>query len=180
MLKIIESKSEIKQCLKECTLLKIPCVTVLFYRNTARVIGDYSGVCSDPDEDTKAYLSSKVSGLIDKYKDYIAVCLRKASIGWHTDINIRLPTAYQFAKELDRVMHQVAGIEYVEPEQQEGYPVVYPIEILEHTIKVLCPHCGQIHSHGLESYGGHYESHCLERSKDNHGYIIRRKEGATR
>lgn len=178
MLKIVKTKSDIKQHLQECISLKAPCIAVIFYRISARVVGHYSCVCSDPDEETNVSLHSRVSGLIDKYKDYIAVCSRDADIGLYTDINIKLPAAYQFAQGLDRLMYHVAGLEYVEPEQQEGYPVVYPIEILEHTIKVLCPYCGQVHSHGLDSYGGYYESHCLERSEDNHGYIIRRKDGA--
>ncbi len=180
MLKIVERKSDIKQYLKECTSLKVPCVTVLFYRNSARVIGNYSSVSPDPDEETKDYVYSDIARIIENYKDYVVTYSSSTSIGAYTDINIKLPVAYQFAQELDRLMYHVAGLEYIEPEQQDGYPVVYPIEELEHSVKILCPYCGQVHRHGIRTLGGHAASHCLEPLEGNHGYIIKKKEEKAR
>lgn len=175
MLRTIEKGSDIKQFLKQCTSLNVPCVTVLFYRNSARIIGNLSSVRTDPDKEIKDILYSSVIAIIEKYKEHIATSTRNPNIGWHTDINMKLPAAYQFAQELDRLMHYIAGIEYIEKEQEDGYPLVHPIEIKKHTVKIMCPYCGMTHIHGILSLGGHAERHCRVLTEDNNGYIIKEK-----
>jgi len=60
----------------------------------------------------------------------------------------------------------------------DGYWQVYPIGFSESQVYIVCPHCGEIHLHGLGEkpnyrYEGHKVSHCNEHK--NKGYIIMRQ-----
>lgn len=57
----------------------------------------------------------------------------------------------------------------------EGYWQVYPIGFDESHVFIVCPNCGEIHSHGRGKkpdyqYGGHRAPHCTE--NQNNGYVI--------
>lgn len=52
--------------------------------------------------------------------------------------------------------------------QKEGMWYVHPIGFNEYSVYIVCPHCGEIHSHG--KMPGHRISHC--ESKNNNGYVI--------
>lgn len=51
---------------------------------------------------------------------------------------------------------------------KDGYPHVYPIGETKATWVIVCPYCGEVHSHGKVT--GHRTSHCEK--NDNIGYVI--------
>lgn len=58
----------------------------------------------------------------------------------------------------------------------DNYFHVYPIYVSDKQVRVICPHCGQIHYHGYSGdndYTGHRVSDCFyTANKMNPGYII--------
>lgn len=52
--------------------------------------------------------------------------------------------------------------------QKDGMWYVYPFKENGNRIEIICPYCGEIHTHG--NAPGHRVSHC--RSNDNPGYVI--------
>jgi len=58
----------------------------------------------------------------------------------------------------------------------EGYWSVFPLGFSESQVYIVCPYCGEIHSHGRgEKPAYHYEGHRVSHCVDNNGYVIMRQ-----
>lgn len=62
----------------------------------------------------------------------------------------------------------------------EGFWNVYPIAIDQHYVYMVCPWCGEVHTHGNNNgdYEGHRVAHCFKEGEDHKhsGYVIQKFE----
>jgi hypothetical protein len=62
----------------------------------------------------------------------------------------------------------------------EGFWNVYPIAIDQHHVYMVCPWCGEVHTHGNNNgdYEGHRVAHCFKEGEDHKhsGYVIQKFE----
>lgn len=80
--------------------------------------------------------------------------------------------------EVDQVTASGRGMnckyEDARTEVIDGMHHVSPIGVSNMTVYIICPHCGQIHWHGIcnGEYQGHRQAHCIDIKSS--GYIIKR------
>ncbi len=54
--------------------------------------------------------------------------------------------------------------------QKDGVWCIYPIAVSKHQVHIVCPYCGEVHSHGRA--GGTRVPHCLDNDEPDYNIIF--------